>query len=199
MQGTPEDQWNRNERHPGNVRREQHHRGAHHNHGGDQLQDLVGAMVEEALQLVDVVVQHRHQPATAAQLKKAHLQLLEVVVGLKSQLVLQPLGQVAPEQPLQVFEARLGAPDHKGEHRQQPQLAGHGGGAKAGQPGGVLLDHHIHRQADQHRRRQIEELVQNRAARRQNQPEAIGPQGFDQPAQGWARGQGAYQRLPPPP
>ena len=74
--------------------------------------------------------------------------MLEMVVGLNPQLVLHGLGQVAPEQLVEVFEQGFGAPDHKREHRQYPQLARHRTDAKGGQPGVLLLHDHIHRQAD---------------------------------------------------
>ena len=185
-QRAPEDQRDRNERHPRHRGGEHHHCPAHRQHGGEQLQDLVGAVVEEALQLVDVVVEHGHQPAAAARLKKAHLQFLEVVVGLQAQLVLHRLGQVAPEQPIEVLEQRLGAPDQERDHRQHGELGRHGGHAEAGQPGGVLLHHHVHSQTDQHRRCQVEQLVEHRAAGRQPHLAPVGAQGAEQPPQGGA-------------
>ena len=142
------------------------HGPAHRQHRGDQLQDVIGAAVEEALQLVDVVIEHGHQPAGATGLEIGHLQVLEVVVGPNPELVLHGLGQVAPEQLVEVFEQGFGAPDHKREHRQHAQLARHRAHAKGRQPGVLLLHHHIHRQADQHRRRQVKQLVEHRAAHR---------------------------------
>ena len=61
-------------------------------------------MIEKALELVDVVVQDRQQAAAAACFKEAHLQLLQMVVGLQAQFVLHRLRQVAPEQGVEVLE-----------------------------------------------------------------------------------------------
>ena len=107
-----------------------------------------------------------------------------MVVGLDAQLVLHGLGQVAPEQLVEVFEQGFGAPDPKGEHRQHPQLAGHRGDAKGRQPGVLLLHHHIHRQADQYRWRQVKQLVEHRAGHRQQHLASVRVQGRDQPSQG---------------
>ena len=81
-QGSPEDHGDRKEGHPRHHGREQHHRSTDGQHGGEELQDFVGSLIEKTLELVDVVVEDRHQAAGAALLKERHLQLLEVAVGL---------------------------------------------------------------------------------------------------------------------
>ena len=161
-QGSPEDHGDRNEGHPRHHGREEHHRATDGQHGGEELQDFIGSLIEKALELVDVVVEDRHQAAGAALLKEGHLQLLEVAIGLLAQLMLNGLGQVAPEQGVEIFKERLRAPNSKGEHGQHAQLAGHRAHTPSREPGGVLLHHHIHGQADQHRWRQVEQLVQDR-------------------------------------
>ncbi len=106
-----------------------------------------------------------------------------MAVGLEPQLVLHGLRQVAPEQGVEVFEQRFSAPDHKGERCQHAELAGHRRDAKGRQPGGVLLHHHIHRQTDQHRWRQIKQLVEHRAAGREPHQAAMGAQAAQQALQ----------------
>ena len=102
-------------------------------------------MVEEALELVDVVVEHGHQATAAAGLKEGHLQMLEVVVALKPQFVLHGLGEVAPEQGVEVLEQGFGAPDQERHDGENGELAWHRGHTKARQPGSIALHHHIDR------------------------------------------------------
>ena len=207
----PEDHGDRQEGDPRHRRGEHQHGSAHRHHGGDQLKDLVGPVVEEALQLVDVVVEDGEQPAAAAGLEEGHLQVLEMVVGLDAQFVLDRLGQVAPEEGIEVLEEGFGAPDQEREHRQHAQLPRHGGEAQSRQPGGALLHHHIHRQADQDGRGQVEEFVEDGAAGRHPDQPAVGPQAGQEASQprrcgglravglnGHGR-RGTHQRLPPPP
>ena len=80
-QGSPKNHWDRQHGQQGEPWIEQEHGPANGHHGGDQLQDVVGAVVEETLELVDVVIEYRHQPAAAALLKEAQVQPLQVVVG----------------------------------------------------------------------------------------------------------------------
>ena len=80
---------------------EQHTDGQHR---GRQLDDLVGTIVEEALELVDVVAQHRHQSARGAVLEVGQLQALHVRVGVTADLVLQGLREVAPRERIRVLE-----------------------------------------------------------------------------------------------
>ena len=168
----------------GHLRSHHGHADAHDQHRGDQLQDLVGAAIEKAFQLVDVIVQHRHQAAAAVLLKKSQLQPLEVVVGLQPQTMLGCLGQVAPENVVQVLEQGLRRPDHKGEQRQHPQLLGDALDAEARQQGLLTTHHHIHSQADQGRRSEVKELVEQRTDHRRDHKTALGRQMTQQPNQG---------------
>ena len=144
-----------------------HHRHAdpHHEHGGDQLQDLVGTAIEETLQLVDVVVQHGHQSTAAVLLEEGKFQLLEMVVGLQTQTMLRDLSQIAPEHVVEIFEQRFSRPDHKGKQGQHPELLGHGCQSKTRQHRLLTSHHHINRQTDQSRWRQIEQFVEQRTCR----------------------------------
>ena len=91
-------------------------------------------MVEKTLELVDVVVEHSKQPTAAVLLEKSEFQLLQMVVGLKTQAVLRGLGQVAPENVVEVFEQGFGGPHHKREQSQSPELLHGRTEAKARQP-----------------------------------------------------------------
>ena len=63
----------------------------------DGLQDRRGADVEEALELVDVVVEGGQRRARGPALVPAEVEVLDVVVGLDPQVVLDALGQAAPQ------------------------------------------------------------------------------------------------------
>ena len=99
-------------------------------HRGHHLDDGVGAPFEEALQLVDVVVEDRHQAAGAAILKVGQFQLLHVVIGVQAQLVLHGLGQVAPQHAGGVLEADSSAPDDQRQARPGPAAACYVGDAQ---------------------------------------------------------------------
>ncbi|CAI8162961.1 MAG: Uncharacterised protein [Synechococcus sp. CC9902] len=170
-QRAPEDHRNWQIREDRHLRCHHRHADAHHQHGGDQLQDLVGTTIKETLKLVDVVVEHGHQPSAAVLLEEGELQLLEMVVRLKTQAVLGDLGKVAPEHVVEVFEQRFRGPDHKGEQSQHPQLLANAVQPETRQQRLLASDNHIHRQADQSRRCQVEQLVEQRTgSSRHNQP-----------------------------
>ena len=123
------------------------------------MQDFIGTVIEKAFELVDVVVENGQQTASAVALKKIHLQLLEMVVGLKTKAVLCGLGQIAPQHPVEIFEQGFSCPDDEGQACQHGELGWHGGGPQLGEPGRVLLNDHIHRKANQHRGGKVEDLV----------------------------------------
>ena len=140
-------------------------------------------MVKKPFQLVDVVIEDSHQLAGTAAFKEGHLQVLKMVVGLNPQFVLHRLGQVAPEQAVEIFEQGFGAPDQERDNRQQGQLAGHRGVAQLGEPGGLLTGDHIDSQSDQNRWGQVEQLVDNRAKDCQPDRAPMGLEPTQQPAQ----------------
>ncbi len=72
---------------------------------------MIGAGVEEAFELVDVVVQDRHQGARRVVMKVCHLEVLDVGVGVESKLVLDGLGEVAPVPGVDILEGGFEAPD----------------------------------------------------------------------------------------
>ena len=166
MQRSPENHRDRQVGEQGHLRRHHRHADAHHQHGGDQLQDLVGTPIQKPFELVDVVVEHRHQATGAVLLEKGQLQLLQMVVGLKPEAVLGCLRQVAPEHVVEVLEQRLRRPDHKGEQGQAPQLLASSPQTEAPQHGLLTAQDHIQGQADQGRWREIEQLVEQRARHR---------------------------------
>ena len=145
MQGAPEDHRNRQEGHSRHPGREPHHGGTHGQHGGDQLQDRVGALVKKALELVDVVVENGQEAAAEAGLEESHVQALEVSIPLDPQLVLHGLGKVAPEEGVEVFEEGFRAPHQERQNGKNSQLAWNGGHAETDQHGSVAVRHHIDR------------------------------------------------------
>ena len=186
MQRSPENHRDRQVGEQGHLRRHHRHADAHHQHGGDQLQDLVGTPIQKPFELVDVVIEHRHQATGAVLLEKGQLQLLQMVVGLEPEAVLGGLRQVAPEHVVEVLEQRLRRPDHKGEQGQTPQLLAGGPQTETRQHGLLLEQHHIHGQADQDRRGQVEQLVEQGADHRCNHQAALRRQMAQQPHQGGA-------------
>ena len=100
-------------------------------------------MIEKALQLIDIVIQNSQQLTGAASLEITHLQMLEMVIGFDSEFVLDGLGQIAPEQAIEIFKQRFGTPNHKGKECQHRQLGWHRLGSELGQPRILLFDHHI--------------------------------------------------------
>ena len=109
-----------------------------------------------------------------------------MVVGLEPEAVLGGLRQVAPEHVVEVLEQRLRRPDHKGEQGQTPQLLAGGPQTETRQHRLLLEQHHIHGQADQDRRGQIEQLVEQGADHRCNHQAALRRQMAQQPHQGGA-------------
>ena len=130
------------------------------------MKDLVGAAIEKTLQLVDVVIEHREQPAGAVLLEERQLQMLKVAIGFQAQTVLSALGQVPPKHVVEVFEQRFGAPDHQCQPCEQPELLGDRCRPHAGEHGLLAAHHDIHSQTDQRRWCQIKQLVQDRTGRR---------------------------------
>ena len=65
--------------------------------------------IEKALQLVDVVIQYRHQTAGALILKVGHFQMLNVVIGVNAQIMLQGLRQVAASKSAEYSQIRIPA------------------------------------------------------------------------------------------
>ena len=114
-------------------RADDEHRGAH-------LDELVGARVQEALQLVHVVVEHAHELARAAFLEPRNVERLHVVVQLDAQLVLDGLREVAPGHLEQVLEHRLETPDDDGQQRDDRDDDRDGSAGGAGDLGALRAD-----------------------------------------------------------
>ena len=109
-QRAPDDQRHGQDGQPADLRRDDQKHGPDDGDRGDQLNDVVGAFVQKALELVDVIVEHRHQPARAAIFEVGHLHVLHVIVGVQTQVMLHGLGQIAPQDAVEVLEERLQAP-----------------------------------------------------------------------------------------
>ena len=84
-------------------------------------------------------------------------------VSVLSEIGLQSLGQVAPENLEQVLKQRLASPDEEGEHRQDGDLLLRSLKAQAGNEALFLVHHHIDGDADQYFRGNVEELVDDGA------------------------------------
>ena len=186
MQRSPKNHRNRQVGEQGHLRRHHRHADAHHQHGGDQLQDLIGTAIQKAFELIDVVIKHRHQATGTVLLEKGQLKLLQMVVSLEPQAVLGGLRQVAPEHVVEVLEQRLRRPDHKGEQGQKPQLLAGGPQTETRQHRLLTAQDHVQGQTDQGGWGQIEQLVEQRAADRCKDQAALRRQMAHQPHQGGA-------------
>ena len=91
-------------------------------HGGQNLHHIAGADIEKALQLVDVIVQYRHQAAGALIFKVRHFQVLHVIVSIDAQVMLQGLRQVAPVDALNIAEDRFQRPDDQRDEAENEEL-----------------------------------------------------------------------------
>ena len=111
----PQDERHRQHAHPSDLGRDPKEHRADRQHRGRDLQQLVRANIQEALQLVDVVIQDRHQATRRAILEIGQLHFLHLGIGLEAQLVLQILGEVAPAQLVKILEQRFEGPDQKSQ------------------------------------------------------------------------------------
>lgn len=163
------DQNHRNRQHgeQRNARGEIHEHEPYQQSRGGDLDQRVGAAIEKALELVDVVVQDGDETTAAPILEVRHLQLLHVSVGLRAQLVLNRLRQVSPEHVVQVLEHRLTHPDEEGEGTEQHELRFDVVHAEPGERRLILPYHRVDSHADQDLRRDVEDLVEYRAESRQ--------------------------------
>ncbi len=140
---------------------------AHHQRGHRHLHQIVGAGVEEALDLMHVFVQNRHQSPAACAGPEIRRQRLHMRIGCQPQFVLEVLCQPAPLDRVEILEQRFGQPYHDGDAGEQHQLLQRIGDAHACQKRIALIHHDVHRHADQGFGQHIEHLVQDRIQRRQ--------------------------------
>ncbi len=157
-----QDQRHRDQRQRRELGGQHEEHAAHHQRADEDLDQVVGAAIEEALHLVDVLVEDGQQVAGAVALEVGHLQALHVGVRLHAHLVLQALRQAAPLELVEVFEQRLAEPDRDRQAGEQQQLLLRIGHAQPRQEGRLAIDDDIHRDADQQFGQHVEELVEHR-------------------------------------
>ncbi len=76
-----------------------------HQRAGKHLDQIIRTAIQEALHLVDILIQHRHQITGAVPLEIGQLQLLHMTIRIHAHVVLQVLRQIAPLQFVQIFES----------------------------------------------------------------------------------------------
>src|SRR5690606_14793464 len=157
---------------------------AYGNHGDQNLNHRVGAAIKKTLQLVDVVVHGGHQLAGAAGLEKAHVELLGMLIGVLAQVRLQSLGEVAPEDLVEVLEQGFAGPDKKGEYGKDQDLFPGGFEAQRGDEALFLVDYHIDGDTDEDFGGNIEQLVDDRAGGGRDDLAAVASGIAQQPAKG---------------
>ncbi len=183
-EAAPQDERHRQDREQGDQRRGPEEDRPDRHAGRAHLDQIVGAVVEEALELVDVVVEDGEQLARAAIGVPGHAEALDVGVGVQPQLVLHGLSEVAPALLEEELEQALEPPHDHGQHGDHDQLGLGRGDPHRGQPAAVSLDDGVDGEADQQRRREIEQLVEHAEAGREHDLLAVGGGVRQQPRQG---------------
>ena len=87
-----------------------------------------------------------------------------MVVRLDTQLVLDRLCEVPPEHLVGVLKDRLGGPHRDGQRSEDHELVADVGDAVAREEGVLAVHDDIDRRADEHGRREVEELVEDRTS-----------------------------------
>ena len=130
------------------------------------MNDVVGAAIQEAFQLIHVIREDRKESTGGTILEPSHLQSLHVSVDIHPGLMLNRLRNVAPRDPEKPLEDRLERPDHHGGEPEDQELMERIGETHLRDEGILPLHHHIKTGPDDEGRCQIEDLVENRAERR---------------------------------
>ena len=94
----------------------------HHNDRGADLKQIVRSLVKKSFELVDVVVKNGKDVAFLSLIKPCHSLFLDMVERVQSQLMLNGLGQVSPEDSIEIFEQRFKPPYEEGKDGEQDQL-----------------------------------------------------------------------------
>ena len=169
-EAAPDDERHREEGEGRDLGSEDHESGTHHEHRRRGLEDVARAPVEEALELVHVVVQDGHEATGRAVLEPSELEAEHVTPGGEARVVLDALSQLPPEHLVEVLEEALRAPDDGVEHAEGDQLLGERRQPEQiGEEAALLPHHDVHRHPDQERRREVEDPVHHGADRRQDQ------------------------------
>jgi len=98
-------------------------------------------------------------------------------IGFDPDLVLDALGEIAPEQRGGVLEGRLQRPDDAGHDGQGDHLVHGVGDPEAGHDRLIATHDDVDGGADQEGRCEVEDLVEHRAGRRQPHPPPVAPGG----------------------
>ena len=149
--------------------------GADEQHVEHGLQDRRGADVEEALELVDVVVERGERRPRGPALVPAQVEVLDVVVGLDPQVVLDALGQAAPQHAGDVLAERLDHP-HDGVDDREPAQLGEArlDAEHLADEGAVAAHDDVHRGADQQLGHDVGDLVDRRGDDGADEPRPVG-------------------------
>ena len=168
--GAPNDYGHWQKRHPRNPRRRNKEEGTNGYDGDNELNDFVCANIEEALELIDVIIENAHQLAAALVFKVTQVEALQMLVGLDAHIVLKRLGKVPPVDFKEVLGNRFSAPDYKGQRGNQPQLVDAALHARIrGEQRVCRVHHRIDCQTNKQWRRKIEHLIENGIEGREKQ------------------------------
>ena len=161
-QASPKHDGQRHQAHRRQFPRNPEHHASGKNEQHRELEQFVEADVEKTLDLVDVVVEHRHRLAHAVILEKLDLPRLQVVVGVRAKLVLHTLGKRHEPILKGPLEEAFKTEDHHAqygeEHCQRPRI---NGAEQVGDPARRLAPHRVDHPAHQHGRHQVQHLVED--------------------------------------
>ena len=157
----PDDEGHREHRHPCDFGGGVEENATDDDDCCDDLPNIVDAAVQETFELIDIVVQNGKQTTRGAIFKISQFKMLDVVVGIDSQIVLDGLGEVAPSDLVEVLEGRFEDPDKDRQPREDEELGAGILNAEFGKERIFLRDDNIYRCADQDGRGEVEDFVED--------------------------------------
>ena len=183
-QGPDDDQRDRQEGQDQQLHRGEGEDRPDQDHVERGLQDRREADVEEALELVDVVVEGGQRGALGPRLVPAQVEVLDVVVGLHAQVVLHPLGKTAPQHGGDVLARGLDDPDDGVDPGQPRQLGvARVDAEQVGDDRVVAAHHDVDRRTDEQLGGHVGDLVEHRHDHRPGEAGAVAAVAVPQRAQ----------------
>ena len=95
-EGASDDDWDWEDSKKRYLWSDRYHNRPDHNDGGSDVEQVRRTLIEEAFQLVDVIIHNRHQAACGLLGVPLHLEILNMSVGRHPELVLGGLRQISP-------------------------------------------------------------------------------------------------------
>ena len=160
-EGTPQDERDGHEGQQGHLPSDGKENRANDDDGGSHLQQVVCTLVEEAFELIDVVVEDRQQVAFSPFIKPRWGVTQHAFEGRHAHVVLDALREVSPQDAVPVFEQGFERPDGDGDRREHQQLMPRVNDAEGSEQGVLLRHHDVNGDTDQQRRRKVPDFVED--------------------------------------